>query len=153
MSSGLKPKRISPPKPLTFLLKQLQSALRAFVDQALEPIDLTMAEAAILAELSVAPRRSNAELARNAFVTPQSMIAILRALEKRNLIVRRADPKGGRAMPAELTEQGAKQLLQFYLAMRNVEERLLGCIPHEEMMHLRDLLERCVDSLNAESDL
>lgn len=146
MSSVQKPKR-NAPKPLTVLLKQLQNALRASVDDALEPVHLTMPEAAVLVELSLSPGRSNAELARSAFMTPQSMIAMLSALEKRGLIIRRTSPDGGRAMPAELTEEGSRQLLRFYLAMRNVETKLMSGLHKMEQAQLRFLLERCLESL------
>jgi DNA-binding MarR family transcriptional regulator len=142
-----RPKRNAPPKPLTVLLKQLQNALRASVDEALKPVRLTMAEAAVLVELSLSPRRSNAELARSAFMTPQSMIAMLSALETRGLIIRRTSPDGGRAMPAELTAEGSRQLLEFYLAMRNVETKLMSALHKTEQAQLRLLLERCLESL------
>jgi DNA-binding MarR family transcriptional regulator len=151
MSSAQKTKRLASPKPLTFLLKQLQNALRTSVDLALEPIQLTMAEAAVLADLSVSPRRSNAELARSAFITPQSMIAMLTALEKRGLITRRPNPNGGRAMPAELTGQGSRQLLEFYLAMRDIEAKLQSGLSRDEQTQLRHLLERCLESLQSEA--
>jgi DNA-binding MarR family transcriptional regulator len=137
-------------KPLTYLLKQLQNALRAAIDQALAPAGLTMSEASVLAELSLVSRRSNADLARAAFVTPQSMIALLKSLESRGLILRHANPAGGRSMPAELTPEGAKQLMVFYLAMRGVEQRLLGDLKPEEQGRLRELLERCLESLRVQ---
>jgi DNA-binding MarR family transcriptional regulator len=113
------------PKPLTYLLKQLQKSLRSVVEEALSPTGLTMAEASVLSDLSLVSHRSNADLARAAFVRPQSMVILLKALETRGLIVRRANPQGGRTMPAELTPKGAKQLMAFRLAMREVEQRLL----------------------------
>jgi DNA-binding MarR family transcriptional regulator len=134
---------------LTVLLKQLQSALRASVDKDLEPINLTMAEAAVLVDLSLSPRRSNAELARSAFMTPQSMIAMLSALEKRGLILRNPNPGGGRSMPAVLTEEGFRQLLEVYLVMRKAEAKLLGNISQNDLSHLRQLLECCLESLQS----
>jgi DNA-binding MarR family transcriptional regulator len=139
-----------PLKPLTYLLKQLQNALRSTVEKELAPAGLTMAEASVLSELSLAPRRSNAELARAAFVTPQSMVMLLKPLEIRGLIVRRANPEGGRTMPAELTRQGTKQLMAFRLAMREVEQRLLRTLPPEDQVRFRTLLERCLESLRSE---
>lgn len=147
MSRGQKPKGIAPPKPLTVLLKQLQNALRAWVDEALEPVHLTMSEAVVLVELSLSPGRSNAELARSAHMTPQSMIAMLSALEVRGLIIRRISLDGGRAMPAELTEEGSRQLLDFYLSMRKVEAQLMSGLHKTDQAQLRLLLERCLESL------
>jgi DNA-binding MarR family transcriptional regulator len=138
------------PKPLTYLLKQLQNALRSTVEEALSPAGLTMAEASVLSELSLVPRRSNADLARASFVRPQSMVTLLKSLETRGLIVRRANPQGGRTMPAELTPEGAKQLMAFRLAMREVEQRLLRSLLPADQTHLRELLERCLESLRTE---
>jgi DNA-binding MarR family transcriptional regulator len=149
MSRESRTKRTPPPKPVTYLLKQLQNALRASIEGALAPVNLTMSEAAVLAELSVLSNRSNADLARAAFVTPQSMIAILKALENRGLIIRRANPEGGRTMPAELKDEGARQLLEFYLAMRKVEKRLLSNLSLEDQGLLRCLLESCLESLRS----
>jgi len=114
---------------LTFLLKQLQKALRATIDEALAPAGLTFPEAAVLSELSLVSRRSNAELARASFVTPQSMVTLLKSLEARGLIARQPSPEGGRARPAGVTSEGTKQLMVFRLAMREVEHRLLRSLP------------------------
>jgi DNA-binding MarR family transcriptional regulator len=136
-------------KPFTYLLKQLQNALRATIDEALAPARLTFPEAAVLSELSLVSRRSNAELARASFVTPQSMVTLLKSLEACGLIARHPSPKGGRARPAELTSEGAKQLMVFRLAMREVEQRLLRSLPPGDQARLRELLERCLESLRS----
>lgn len=107
----------------------------------------------MLSELSLVPRRSNADLARAAFVRPQSMVTLLKSLEARGLIVRRANPQGGRSMPAELTQEGAKQLMAFRLAMREVEQRLLRSLPPADQRHLRELLGRCLESLRSEQQI
>jgi len=135
---------------VTWLLKQLQGALRAATDEVLAPLDLTASQAAVLSALAYGSQLSNAELARNSFVTPQSMGEILQSLEARGLIVRRPHPSGGRAMPAELTSQGAKQLLAVHLAMREIEERVLRDLEGEDRTRLRQLLERCLASLRSE---
>ena len=137
----------SPVQPFTHLLKQLHNALRSAVEQALAPTGLSFPEASVLVELSVVPRRSNAELARASFVAPQSMVTLLQNLESRGLIARRPSPKGGRAMLAELTPQGTKHLMVFYLAMRQVEHRLLGSLAREDQVRLKKLLERCLESM------
>ncbi|SPE37769.1 Transcriptional regulator [Candidatus Sulfopaludibacter sp. SbA6] len=132
---------------MAWLFRQVQSALRRATEEALAPLDLTPSQAELLSALANGSRLSNAGLARAAFVTPQSMVELLRSLETRGLIVRRPDPSGGRAMPAELTPQGARQLLAVHLAMRAVEDRLLRDLEPDERARLRQLLERCLASL------
>jgi DNA-binding MarR family transcriptional regulator len=145
-------RRPTPLKPLTHLLKQLQNVLRATIDEALAPAGLSFPEAAVLSELSLVSRRSNAELARSAFVTPQSMVTLLKSLEARGLIVRRPSPEGGRAMPAELTPEGAKQLMVFRLAMREVEHRLQRNLTPIDRARLRELPECCLESLRSDQE-
>src|SRR5260370_15128695 len=119
-------------RPVTWLAKQIQSALRVATEEALAPLDLTAAQAAVLSALAYDSRLSNAELARAGFVTPQSMVELLRSLETRGLVVRRPHPSGGRAMPAELTPQGAQPLLAVPMAMLAFADPIL---PHLQPMH------------------
>lgn len=104
----------------------------------------------MLSELSLVPRSSNADLARASFVTPQSMVTMLKSLGTRGLIVRTANPKGGRAMPTELTADGAKKLMVFRLAMREVEHLLLRGLSAQDQTCFRDFLEHCLESLRSE---
>jgi DNA-binding MarR family transcriptional regulator len=137
-------------RPVAWLLKQVQSAMRTAIDEALAPLGLTAAQAGVLSALAYGAHLSNADLARESFVTPQSTVELLRTLEKRGLIVRRPHPSGGRSMPAELTPEGSKQLLAVHLAMREVEERLLRALGAEERKYLRVLLESCLASIRTE---
>jgi DNA-binding MarR family transcriptional regulator len=137
-------------KPITVLLRQVQSATKRATEEALRDSDLTAAQANVLTELAYGQPRSNAELARFHSVTPQSMVEMLISLEHRGLISRSAKPQGGRAMPAELTEAGHAQLLSVHLAMRRVERRLLNSLSTAEISHLRKLLEACLIGIEKE---
>jgi DNA-binding MarR family transcriptional regulator len=131
-------------KPITVLLRQIQGATRRATEEALRDIDLTAAQANVLAELAYGEPRSNAELARLHSIAPQSMVEILAFLERRGLVSRSARPEGGRAMPAELTGKGQAQLLRVHLAMRQVEQRLLDSFSTTDISQLRKLLEACL---------
>jgi len=120
------------------------------MEEALRNSGLTAAQANVLTELAYGPPRSNAELARVHSVTPQSMVEILASLERRGLISRSARPEGGRAMPAELTEEGHAQLLSVHLAMREVERRLLNELSTADLSQLRKLLEACLIGIEKE---
>src|SRR5260370_33386195 len=139
-------------RPVSWLVKQIQNALRVATEEALAPVDLTAAQAAVLSALAYDSHLSNAELARAGFVTPQSMVELLQSLEIRGLIVRRPHPSGGRAMPAELTPQGAKQLLAVHMAMREPHQRLVRDLGLAERTRLRELLEQCLSSLRPERE-
>jgi DNA-binding MarR family transcriptional regulator len=93
-----------------FALKQAQQALRTHLDAGLRRIGLTTPQYAVLAFLSVEAGASNAELARRAFVTPQTMQAILVALERSGFIARTPHPEHGRVQTTELTAIGRRAL-------------------------------------------
>jgi DNA-binding MarR family transcriptional regulator len=89
-----------------FALKQAQQALRNRMDSGLREIGLTTPQYAVLAFLKVEAGASNASLARRAFVTPQTMQAILVALERSGFIARTPHPEHGRVQNTELTASG-----------------------------------------------
>ena len=134
-------------KPITLLLREVQAATRQALEEALRDAGLTVSQANVLTELAYGKARSNAELARVHSVTPQTMIEILASLERRGLVSRMAKPEGGRAMPAELTQNGHASLLTVHWAMRSVEERLLSRLSRDDVSRLRSLLENCLAAL------
>ena len=89
-----------------FALKQAQQALRTRLDAGLREIGLTTPQYAVLASLEREAGASNAALARRAFVTPQTMQAILVALERSGFVVRTPHPEHGRVQTTELTAKG-----------------------------------------------
>jgi DNA-binding MarR family transcriptional regulator len=137
-------------KPITVMLRQIQGATRRATEEALRDSNLTAAQANVLIELAYGQPRSNAELARFHSVTPQSMVEILASLERGGLISRSAKPNQGRAMPAELTQEGHSQLLSVHLAMRQVEQRLLNSLSTADVSQLRKLLEACLIGIERE---
>ena len=89
-----------------FALKRAQQALRSRLDTGLREIGLTTPQYAVLAFLKAEPGASNAALARRAFVTPQTMQAILVALDRTGFIVRTPHAEHGRVQTTELTAKG-----------------------------------------------
>ena len=107
-----------------FALKQAQQALRTRLDSGLREIGLTTPQYAVLAFLEVEAGASNAALARRAFVTPQTMQAILVALERAGLIARTPHPEHGRVQMTELTARGRGALEAASGIVADAEERL-----------------------------
>lgn len=108
-----------------FALKQAQQALRTRMDAELRQIGLTTPQYAVLAFLKVEPGASNAALARQAFVTPQTMQAILVTLEKSGFIKRTPHPEHGRVQKTELTTAGAQALAAASAIVADIEKRLV----------------------------
>jgi DNA-binding MarR family transcriptional regulator len=107
-----------------FALKLAQQALRTRLDSGLREIGLTTPQYAVLTFLKVEAGASNATLARRAFVTPQTMQAILVALERAGFISRTAHPEHGRVQKTELTTRGRDALEAASGIVADAESRL-----------------------------
>lgn len=111
-----------PHETLGYALKRAQQAMRLHMDRQLKEIGLNAPQYNVLASLEDEPGASNARLARRAFVTPQTMQAMLVKLEQSGLIERRPDSEHGRIRQTELTEEGRLLLAQAHLAARKSEQ-------------------------------
>jgi DNA-binding MarR family transcriptional regulator len=130
-----------------YLIKRAQMVLHDAMVDALGPYGLTVTQFAVLAALKEEPGLSNADLARRAFVTPQSMHAVLQELESRQLLVRRTHPQHRRVLQAELTEGGRDTLEGAADAVDAVEERMLGELADPARSRLAEALSSCVGAL------
>jgi DNA-binding MarR family transcriptional regulator len=132
---------------LGYKLKQTQHSLRLRMDEALRTLDLTTPQYAVLAQLELRPGISNATLARSAFITAQTMQAIVSNLEKRHLVKRKSDPQHGRILCTELTKQGIKVVQQAHDMIRAVESRMLDTVSEDHKVLLEKLLLECFNNL------
>jgi DNA-binding MarR family transcriptional regulator len=131
-------------------LKITQHRLRQRLDAELARLGITAPQNAVLLAVAGNPRISNAELARAAFVTPQTMQGILVNLERGGLIVRSPHPGHGRVIMTELTKAGQKAVAEGAKAADVVERQMLSMLSAEEATLLRELLKRCAAALDNE---
>jgi DNA-binding MarR family transcriptional regulator len=106
---------------LGYALKRAQQALRGHLDNELRNIGLTTPQYSVLAGLEISAGLSSAELARRAFVTPQTMQSIIAILERTGLIKRMAHPVNGRVRTTELTPAGRSALRAAHEIVANAE--------------------------------
>ncbi len=130
-----------------YALKQAAAALRTAMDTALRPLGLSVPQYACLELLGQRPGLSAAELARGAFVTRQSMHTVLRGLQDRGLLTRPPVAPQGRALPTQLTEDGAALLAKASQVVAAVERRMLDALPKENLPRLREDLSTCATAL------
>jgi DNA-binding MarR family transcriptional regulator len=100
--------------------------------------------------LSVLARRSglsNAQLARRALVSPQSMNEVLLTLEERELVQRRAHPDHGRILQARLTPKGRALLARCDAEVQDVEEQMVSGLSAGDRRALRKTLLCSIRSL------
>jgi DNA-binding MarR family transcriptional regulator len=131
-----------------YLIKRVQAALHAQMARALHEHGVTLAQFAVLTALAEEPGLSNAELARRAFITPQSMNENLRELEQRAWISRSTHPTHGRIRQTELTEQGRATLRDCDAAVTAIEQRMLAELDADQRQQLAAALRTCIAALD-----
>jgi DNA-binding MarR family transcriptional regulator len=132
---------------LLYAVKQVELAVRAHLDELLRPFGTTALQYTALTVLARRDGLTSAELARNAFVTPQSMGDLVTALERRDLVTRHRDPHHARRLLISLTPAGQELLRRVDGQVRALEERMLADLTADERAHLRDYLNRCRSAL------
>jgi DNA-binding MarR family transcriptional regulator len=132
-----------------YLIKRAQMALHGAMADALGPHGLTVTQFAVLTALDEEPGLSNAGLARRAFVTPQSMHAVLQELERHQFVVRRPHPQHQRVLQAELTKDGRRTLKSANNSVNALEDQMLSKLSDPARSRLASALSSCVDSLAA----
>ena len=131
---------------LGYLLKEAASALRTAMNDALRPLGMTITHYSCLELLAQRPGLSNSDLARGAFVTRQSMNVLLQSLEAAGSVERPPEARVGRALPAQLTEEGRRDLARATAAVRAVERRMLDDLTVAEEDAARRALRAMVGS-------
>jgi DNA-binding MarR family transcriptional regulator len=132
---------------LAYVIGRLDRALRQRIGEAVRPHGLTTPQYTTLSVLRVRGGLSNAQLARRAFMTPQSMSELIVALERGGLIERESDPAHGRILRAELTRKGKEVLARCDRAVDAIEAEMLRELAAVERRALVDELEACLRGL------
>jgi DNA-binding MarR family transcriptional regulator len=130
-----------------YLLKRAQEVLRAALSTALGEHGATIAQYAVLTLLDEEPGLSNADLARRAFLTPQTMNQTLRSLEDKRWVTRSPHPGHGRIRQASLTPGGREALLACHEAADAIEERMLAGLRPRDRQQFESALRACIDAL------
>jgi DNA-binding MarR family transcriptional regulator len=129
-------------EPLTlYLVKRLELAIRARMDEALRPHGVTTQQFTALTALRHRDGLSSAQLARRSFVTPQTMNEMVRWLESHGHIARRRDPGNRRVLLITLTQAGRALLDRCDPLIEAIESEMLGAIPSVQHALFRQSLE------------
>ena len=130
-----------------YALKRAQHALRRRMDADLRGLDLSAAQYSVLTALKNQPGLSNADLARAAFVTPQTMQAMLVKLERAGLIERTPDTQHGRIQRTGLTQKGRQTLTHADKIVSHAESILHDAIAPISAEKMHAALIRCAEKL------
>jgi DNA-binding MarR family transcriptional regulator len=133
---------------LLYLVGRVDRVVRRAIDDVARPYGLSVNQYTTLSVLDRRSGLSNAQLARRALVSPQSMNEVLLALEHRGLVRRRAHPDHGRILQAQLTAKGRKVLAACNEQVAAVERQMVGQLSGEDQATLRAALVQCVRALH-----
>jgi DNA-binding MarR family transcriptional regulator len=128
---------------MLYLVKQLELAVRAQLDDVLRPTGITPLQYTALTVLQRRSDLSTAELARNAFVTDQSASDMVAALEDRGLILRHPDPDDRRRRVLRLTDAGRAFLEDARGGVEGVEVQMLAPLTADEAASFRRFVTAC----------
>ena len=120
---------------LGYLLRQAGAANRLRMERALGDLGVTSPQFVVLTMLGAYPGLSNADLARLALLTPQTVSVIVANLEKAGSIRRQPHPVHGRIQNIVLTPAGAALLATCReRALQNEAQLRAGLTEQEEQV-------------------
>lgn len=130
-----------------YQLKRAQHALRIQMDNALREAGLTTPQYSTLTAIEATPGLSGNKIARQCFVTPQTMNLILANLESAGLIVRHPHPEYGRILQAYLTLGGENRLRESHHKIFAIVERMVADFTEDQRLQLLQMLKTCANAL------
>ncbi|MFI2205140.1 MarR family winged helix-turn-helix transcriptional regulator [Streptomyces sp. NPDC020192] len=133
---------------LLYLLKRTELVVRARLEELLKPAGITALQYTALTVLERHDGISAAQLARDSFVTAQSMADMVRGLEARDLIRREPNPANRREKVILLTATGRQLLTDYTEPARHLEQRMVQDLAPEEITHFRNALKSAHRSLS-----
>ena len=135
---------------ISYVIARLERAVRAAINERVRPHGLTTLQYTTLSVLGLRGQPlSNAQLARRAYMTPQSMIEVIDALERNGLIRRDPHPNHRRVYPATLTPKGRRVLAVCDASVAEMEEEMLAELGPADRESLLASLKACVRALHA----
>ena len=142
----MKPQTNRPGPGAAFLLAQLGAHAAGRFAERLAPLKLAPPDAGILHILRATPGISQQELAGKLGAHPSRVVALIDALEQRQLVERRPNAEDRRLYSLFLSPQGAASLDDIARVAREHQEDLLKALDKEERQQLTALLQKIADA-------
>ncbi|MCX5603171.1 MULTISPECIES: MarR family winged helix-turn-helix transcriptional regulator [Streptomyces] len=136
------------PPSLLYMVKQVELVVRSRLDELLKPTGITALQYTSLTVLERHDGLSAAQLARDSFVTAQSVADVIRSLETRGLVRRERNPRNRRELLILLTESGRDVLARHAEPVRELEERMVRDLTAHQTDQFRQALSKAWQSLS-----
>ncbi|MEU2283298.1 MarR family transcriptional regulator [Streptomyces sp. NPDC013178] len=136
------------PPSLLYMVKQVELVVRSHLDELVKPSGITALQYTALTVLERHDGLSAAQLARDSFVTAQSIADLVRSLEGRGLIRRERNPRNRRELLILLTEEGRELLARHACSVRELEERMVRDLTDRQADQFRLALSKAWQALS-----
>ena len=136
------------PPSLLYMVKQVELVVRSRLDELVKPAGITALQYTSLTVLERHDGLSAAQLARDSFVTAQSIADLVRSLENRGLVRRERNPRNRRELLILLTDEGRELLARYAEPMRDLEERMISDLTAHQADQLRQALSKAWHALS-----
>jgi DNA-binding MarR family transcriptional regulator len=133
---------------LLYMVKQVELVVRSHLDELVRPSGITALQYTALTVLERHDGLSAAQLARDSFVTAQSIADLVRSLENRALVRRERNPRNRRELLILLTDAGRELLARHEGPVRELEERMVRDLTAHQTEQFRQALTRAWHALS-----
>ena len=133
---------------LLYMVKQVELVVRSHLDELVKPSGITALQYTALTVLERHDGLSAAQLARDSFVTAQSIADLVRSLENRGLVRRERNPRNRRELLILLTDTGRELLAQQAAPVRELEERMVRDLTAHQSEQFREALSKAWHALS-----
>ncbi|MFE7271535.1 MarR family winged helix-turn-helix transcriptional regulator [Streptomyces sp. NPDC057623] len=133
---------------LLYMVKQVELVVRSHLDELVKPSGITALQYTALTVLERHDGLSAAQLARDSFVTAQSIADLVRSLESRGLVRRERNPRNRRELLILLTDTARELLARHAGPVRELEERMVRDLTAHQAEQFRQALSRAWHALS-----
>ncbi|MCT9144495.1 MarR family winged helix-turn-helix transcriptional regulator [Streptomyces violarus] len=136
------------PPSLLYMVKQVELVVRSHLDELVRPSGITALQYTALTVLERHDGLSAAQLARDSFVTAQSIADLVRSLEGRGLVRRERNPRNRRELLILLTDDGRELLARHAGPVRELEVRMVRDLTAHQTEQFRQALTKAWHALS-----
>jgi len=134
-----------------FLVRRMQQiGVSIFLEETKE-FDITPLQYGVLAAVRATPGLDQIGVSNKVGLDRTTVVGIVDRLERKGLMVRRADPKDRRVRQLLLTAAGQQRLVSMRAATEQAQKRLLEPLGERESARLVAYMKRIIDHHNEDS--
>lgn len=134
--------RPPPAQSVGFTMSSLGFAIAHRFTQTLAPLGLEPREFALMRAVRAAEGQTQQAIAAGLQIPASRMVGLVDALEERDIVERRHNPRDRRARELYLTPSGAEQLGEAFAHAMALEQEICAGMSTEEREQLLELLQR-----------